>query len=639
MKKNIAVRYTVLLASIGIVVTALSGYVMFNTQTTYNRNLPYVKLGDNLKNRTTQAHLWFEEAMAGDQSLNFERDVIPLLTSSRNILQKAYDREETELGKFNSTDEETLAILKEAIIAVEKLSESARNRWTFKQKNLSSFEETDSGEDIGGTLDQEFDAAYEELQRIFDRITAHVGKKVEADSAFLSALSWVSLVLISVFFAVLSFFVYRILKKNERFAQEGKRKLEEESERVNKLSAFIASVSAGDYSIEIDSTDELSTRLLNMRDILRKNAEEDQRRNWATSGQAQIGEILRASDNIAELYDSIITFVVKYTKSNQGGLFLLNEDNDDDKYLELVACYAFERKKFITKRIEPGQGLVGQCYLEGATIHLREIPQAYVHITSGLGGATPNSLMVIPIKVDEHTYGVIELASFKKYEAHEIALVEKFAESIGSSVSSIRINERTKLLLEKTQQQTEEMRAQEEEMRQNMEELEATQEEMRRKEAHVQELLQAEKVKNDEHTRLFSQLSEREKVLNLSTILSEADAAGTITYVNDKLCEVAKYTREEMLGKGHNLFRHPDMPAALFKIVWETIKDQKKVFRGIVKNRAKDNTHYWVDATIVPVIENGVLVKYVSARYHITDDQVALQLYNKQAERLGLPML
>jgi hypothetical protein len=65
MNKSNSFRYTVLLALVGIVITVLVFYVMRNTQNTYNRNLPYVKLGDNLKNRTTQAHLWFEEVMAG----------------------------------------------------------------------------------------------------------------------------------------------------------------------------------------------------------------------------------------------------------------------------------------------------------------------------------------------------------------------------------------------------------------------------------------------------------------------------------------------------------------------------------------------------------------------------------------------
>ena len=91
----------------------------------------------------------------------------------------------------------------------------------------------------------------------------------------------------------------------------------------------------------------------------------------------------------------------------------------------------------------------------------------------------------------------MELATFSKYETHEVELVEKLTESIASTISAVRISESTRILLEKTQQQAEEMRAQEEEMRQNMEELEATQEEMRRKEKHIQNMLDGEKKRNE----------------------------------------------------------------------------------------------------------------------------------------------
>jgi len=651
MKYSVPIRNTLILASIGFVVTLLVGYVFQNMQTTYDRNMPYVKLGDYLKNSTIQVRLNLERGIEGSPDVDYKKDVVGGLTTSNKLLQGVIDGQETILGKFWQTnDEETIAIIKKLNIDIENLILLADQRWEARNATAvveSTFSESDStfvSDPIStvstgpSALDQKFDASYTDLQLTLDSLVDHVTKRVQAEATFLSVLSWISVILIFIIFSFVSFFTYRIFYRNEKLAVESKVRLDQEIQRVNTLSNFIQAVSTGDYSIEIDSTDDLSNKLIGMRDTLRNNAEEDKRRNWATSGEAQIGEILRASGNIVELYDNIITFVVKYTKSNQGGLFLLNDENEQDTYLELVSCYAFERKKFIKKRVELGQGLVGQCYLEGARIHLRQIPDEYVHITSGLGGANPNSLLVIPMRVNEKTYGVIELASFKKYEEHEIIMVEKFAESIGAAVSSVKINESTRILLEKTQQQTEEMRAQEEEMRQNMEELEATQEEMRRKEKHVQDLLDEEKIQNEERKKEQSQLIEREKVLSLTTILSEADAAGTITYANDKLVEVSKYSREEMLGRGHNLFRHPDMPKELFKLLWDTIKDRKP-FRGIVKNRAKDGAHYWVDATIVPVYENGVFVKYISARYHIVDDQLALELYNKQAIRLGFPVL
>ena len=167
----------------------------------------------------------------------------------------------------------------------------------------------------------------------------------------------------------------------------------------------------------------------------------------------------------------------------------------------------------------------------------------------------------------------------------------------------------------------EQQRAQEEEMRQNVEELQAIQEQMSRQ--------------RDENLLVKKELEAREKVLGYTTILSEADLHGTITFVNSKFCVVSQYTREELIGKGHNVLRHPDMPKAIFKHMWTTIK-AGRVFRGIIKNRAKDGRCYWVDATIVPIVENGKIVKYIGARYHIQDAVLAQKLFDEQNERMEL---
>ena len=115
-----------------------------------------------------------------------------------------------------------------------------------------------------------------------------------------------------------------------------------------------------------------------------------------------------------------------------------------------------------------------------------------------------------------------------------------------------------------------------------------------------------------------AELKVRTDIMNLTSIVSEGDLRGDILSLNDKFCEVSKYTREELIGKPHNTTRHPDMPKEVFKEMWATI-GRGKVFRGVVKNRAKDGSPYYVDAVIAPIMgDNGKPKKYLGVRYDIT---------------------
>lgn len=213
-----------------------------------------------------------------------------------------------------------------------------------------------------------------------------------------------------------------------------------------------------------------------------KAQDQAKQRQWASDGLAMFADILRQhNDDTGKLYDTLISQIVKYMKANQGGLFLMQEENARDPFVELVACYAYERKKHLKKRIEIGEGLIGQAVQENDALYLTDIPPDYINITSGLGKASPTCILIMPLRVNDKIEGVVELASFNEFEAHQTEFLQKLGESIAASVTSTRINARTRILLESSQQQSEELRAQEEEVRQNMEELMATQEEMERK--------------------------------------------------------------------------------------------------------------------------------------------------------------
>ena len=124
---------------------------------------------------------------------------------------------------------------------------------------------------------------------------------------------------------------------------------------------------------------------------------------------------------------------------------------------------------------------------------------------------------------------------------------------------------------------------------------------------------------------LEAELKVRTDIMNVTSIVSEADKKGDILTVNQKFLEVSKYPKNELIGFGHNTTRHPDMPKSVFKEMWATI-GRGEIFRGMVKNRAKDGTPYYVDAVIAPIMgENGKPMKYLGVRYDVTDAELERQ--------------
>lgn len=126
-------------------------------------------------------------------------------------------------------------------------------------------------------------------------------------------------------------------------------------------------------------------------------------------------------------------------------------------------------------------------------------------------------------------------------------------------------------------------------------------------------------------TELESEVKVRTDIMNMTSIVSVADKKGDIVSVNDKFIEVSKYSRTELIGQPHSTTRHPDMPKETFKQLWSTI-GRGEIFRGIIKNRAKDGTPYYVDAVIAPILgENGKPAQYLGVRYDITTAEIERQ--------------
>ncbi|MBR2104740.1 MAG: GAF domain-containing protein, partial [Bacteroidales bacterium] len=352
---------------------------------------------------------------------------------------------------------------------------------------------------------------------------------------------------------------------------------------LQKTSDFAHAIGQGDFSSNyqpLSDKDVLGNSLLNMRKSLqnanreeKKRQSEDIQRNWTTEGQALFAEILRHHpENVTELADDIMVNLVKYIKANQGGIFFYQDQDPNDVYLELLSAYAYNRKKFIKKKIHLGEGLVGSCAQEKYTIYLTDIPDDYIEIESGIGSANPKSLLIVPLKIENDILGVIELASFNEMKPFEIELVEKIAESIAATLQTTRINTRTAELLEQSKNQTQAMKDQEEMMKQTIEEMQATQEDsMKREDDFLRELKEMEainrtleqqaslqdneienlKKKYNTSNKLVGERENYEKALYniISAAIITTNEDGIIQYVNELFVDLLGYKSAEVIGR------------------------------------------------------------------------------------------
>ncbi|MDO1450364.1 GAF domain-containing protein [Rhodocytophaga aerolata] len=267
--------------------------------------------------------------------------------------------------------------------------------------------------------------------------------------------------------------------------------LQEQVENTHRSIAFAETISLGNLDTEyhFSTSDELGTSLQKMRNSLLAARVKEEEDKFINIGMAEIGQLLRiANQPLEELSIQLIKNIVKYLQVNQGGLFVV--EGDEDPQLVLKGCYAFDRIKHQQKSFKIGEGLLGQVLLEKDSLYLTDLPQNYIQITSGLGKANPTCLLIVALKNNEQLIGAIELASFEDIPAYKRNFMEKIGETIAAALSTARNNQQTASLLVEVQLINEQMRSQEEEMRQNMEELQSTQEELERKVSAYENKLQ-----------------------------------------------------------------------------------------------------------------------------------------------------
>lgn len=370
----------------------------------------------------------------------------------------------------------------------------------------------------------------------------------------------------------------------------------------------------------LSENDVLGSALLEMRKSLKEAKLEDKRRkeadenqNWATRGYAKFGEILRHNnDNVEDFGYELINNLVKYLGASQGGFFLINDIEENNQFIELIAAYAYDRKKHDEKKINIGVGLVGRCVLEKMTIYMTDIPENYMRITSGLGDENPTSLLIIPMKVNDQVMGVLELASFKEIPSHQIEFIEKIGESIAATVSNIKTNLRTSRLLLETKAQSEALAEHEESLNQHMQELRKAQEESEKREAEMSALW---------------------KTVNSYSLITELDINGNILKMNPRAISAFNLNDKEIKNLSiKNIVVKTELSEEENNLFWEEIRHGKIKRRVIFINSSKN---LWISETYSPIFDNeGKITKILNIGVDITESKKQELFLKNQIEEL-----
>ncbi len=410
------------------------------------------------------------------------------------------------------------------------------------------------------------------------------------------------------------------------YKSEGKNEISDISENLNSLvqglkqtTEFALSIGRGKYSIDytpLSKEDSLGNALLEMRSNLiiardeeQKRKEEDEIRSWTNVGLTKFNDILRQNQgNINEMSIAVISELVKFINANQGGMFVFNDD-EENKYLELTAAYAYGHEKKKQKHIYLGEGLVGTVAVEKETIYMTDIPESYITISSGLGGSSPRSLLIVPMTVEDEVIGVVELASFNLLKTYEIEFVENLSKNIASSLSITRINQRTAFLFEQSQRQAELMKVQEEEMRQNFEELQQVQEESSRNAAEMSSILDA---------------------IDSSSSIFNIDSNGIIESVNQQFLMLTNIPEDKLVGEYHkNIFHFTEDE---YKEFWNMLLAGENIQK--IEYLKIDENEIWLSVVYRPIMDNNGKIRYIfSVGINLTESK---ELENQLKEKLIL---
>jgi len=310
-----------------------------------------------------------------------------------------------------------------------------------------------------------------------------------------------------------------------------------------------------------------------------KRKKEDAQRAETSEGLAYFGAVLREHNNtIDELTQTVTNELVKYVDAYQAAFYLIDETSPE-KIIKEMANFASGRKRFASKELQWGEGLPGACIIEKKTNYLKNISDEYLEIESGLGSAKPKSLLIIPVVTQEGViHGAMELASFKEYEDYEIKFIEQVAENTAMTISTLKINNETAILLKESREQAGALSNREDE-------LQKTISEMRRLQENA-----------DIQSAAFRSYQDS---TNKTLIRAEFSVEGKLLFANRKFLKLFEYkSNSEIENEDILKFANPEDNLWLNKLN-ELIFKNESHFEGLLKHLTKSGKTLWIESSYI----------------------------------------
>jgi signal transduction histidine kinase/DNA-binding response OmpR family regulator/HAMP domain-containing protein len=284
--------------------------------------------------------------------------------------------------------------------------------------------------------------------------------------------------------------------------------------QVRAIAEVATAVTKGDLtrSIKVEALgevailkDNINEMIRNLKDTTLKNSEQD----WLKTNLAKFSRMLQGQKDLLTVGRLILSELVPVVSAQQAVFYILDSSRDTPQ-LSLLASYAHRGQSAVGSQFGLGEGLVGQCALEKQKILLVNVPPDYIRIASGLGDAAPQNVIVLPVVFEGQVKGVLELASFERFNPTHQAFLDQLTESIGIVLNTIEANMRTEDLLKQSQSLAQELQSRQEELQQTNEELQ----EKARLLAHQNQEVER---KNQEVEQARQALEEKAKQLALTS--------------------------------------------------------------------------------------------------------------------------